>query len=565
MSSESHVAEKFVLIGIDGGTFDVMDPLLEAGRLPNLSRIISQGCRATLKSLTIPTSPLSWSSIATGKNPGKHGIFHFTEKVPGDYSLRFVNAGVRRGPALWELLSEHGKRVIVVNVPITYPPDPVSGYMVSGFDAPDEKSDYTYPRELAEDIKQWIGPYTIDLRLRSSVTKGKRFQILQDARFMEEKKAEVTRKLMERDAWDFLMVVFNITDRIQHWFWQYMDDAHPNHSKVEADVFGEAIAQSYEVTDELIGRILEMAPQDARVMVISDHGFGPASNNAFYLNHWLAQQGFLRYVHAARPFGPISGKLGHKARAHIVKRLPRQWKGFLKRHFPNLKGDLASYVTFSGIDWRHTKAFSSEVDNFIYINLKGREPQGIVEPQDYEACRGDIIEALSALTDPATGDRLVEKVYRREELYHGPFVERAPDLIFDFAEGACRVRPSQEIAGKDGNPVRFHRAENWASGNHRMEGVFAFTGGGVHHGGTVLPEQSVLNVAPSVLYAMGLPIPDDMDGRAMVEAFDSDFQRNVVVRREQGRRGDETKAASPYGDEEAKKIHERLRDLGYLD
>ena len=565
MKEHTYTRNKLVLIGIDGATFDIMDPLLESGRLPHLGRIIGDGCRATLNSLIIPTSPMSWSSIVTGKNPGKHGIFHFTEKVSGQYNIQFVNASVRQGPALWELLSRHGKRVIVVNVPITYPPDPVSGSMVSGFDAPDEKSDYTYPPELSEQIRQWIGPYTIDLRLRSSVTRGKRFQVLRDGRSMEEKKTVVTRNLMESDDWDFLMIVFNITDRIQHWFWQYMDDTHPNYSKVEAEVFGDAISSSYEIVDEQIGRILEMTPDDARVMVISDHGFGPATNRAFYLNHWLAEQGFLRYLHEAKAFGQIFKRLGHEARAQIVKRLPRQWKGLLKRHFPKLKGELASYLSFSGIDWSRTKAFSSEVDNFIYINLKGREPQGIVEPEDYEKCLGEISAALSELADPETGDKLIERVYTRDELYHGSFVEKAPDLIFSFAESACRVRPSQEMTEPNGASVKLHRADNWASGNHRMDGVFAFSGPGVENGGTVLPMQSILDIAPSVLYAMGLPVPEDMDGRAITEAFGSDFQQNEQICFEKPKEVDARQDVRTYEDDEAIKIQQRLKDLGYLD
>ena len=334
MSAYSVTQEKLLLIGIDGATFDVIDPLLKAGKLPHLSRIIQKGCRATLNSLLIPTSPLSWSSIVTGKNAGKHRIFHFTEKIPGHYSIRFMNAGMRHGQAVWKILSRHGKRVIVVNVPITYPPDQVSGYMVSGFDAPDEKSNYTHPPQLAEDIKKWIGPYTIDLRLRSSVTKGKRAQVLQDARKMEEKKAALTCKLMKKDNWDFLMIVFNICDRIQHWFWQYMDTNHQNYTAEEAEIYGDAIFQSYQTADMLIGRLLDEAPESSRVMVISDHGFGPATNKAFYINHWLDKNGFLSYHNNHSCLGNISKRLGHMARGHLVKRLPRHWKGALKRKFP---------------------------------------------------------------------------------------------------------------------------------------------------------------------------------------------------------------------------------------
>lgn len=562
---KSCVREKFVLIGIDGATFDVIDPLLHGGKLPHLARVINRGCRAKLESLIIPTSPLSWSSIVTGKNPGKHGIFHFTEKIPGDYNIRFLNASARRCQALWQLLSKYHKRVIVVNVPITYPPDRILGCMVSGFDAPDEQSDYTYPPELADAIREWIGSYTIDLRLRSSVTKGKRSQILHDARLMEEKKAAVTCKLMQREDWDFLMVVFNITDRIQHWFWQYMDDSHPNYNRAEAEVFGDAVFQSYQIVDGLIGKVLDVAPDDARVMVMSDHGFGPASNKAFYLNHWLAKHGFLSYRHHSRRFGTSSDNIVHKARAHLVKWLPRQWKGTLKRHFPNLKSGLVSYLSFSGIDWSRTKAFSSEVENFVYINLKGREAEGIVEPGDYEKCRKEIIQALLCVKDPDSGDRIIDEVYTREELYHGPFVERAPDLIFTFADSACRVRPSQEVAGSDGSSLRLRRVENWASGNHRMDGVFTFAGSGIRSGGRELAEQSVLSIAPSVLYAMGVPLPDDMDGEVILEAFDSDFRHKVEVRYEHAEGGDRRGDVKPYEENEEEKIKERLRDLGYLD
>jgi predicted AlkP superfamily phosphohydrolase/phosphomutase len=565
MNSHSPTQSKLLLIGIDGGTFDVMDPLLRAGKLPHLSGLISRGCRAQLTSLIIPTSPLCWSSIVTGKNPGKHGIFHFTEKVPGQYSIRFVNARLRRGPAIWQILNHHGKRIIAVNVPITYPPDPVSGFMVSGFDAPDEKSGYTHPSKLAGDIRKWVGQYTIDLRLRSSVTKAKRSRVLRDGRLMEEKKATVARKLMGLDEWDFLMVVFNICDRIQHWFWQYMDETHPNYDRTEATTFGDAISKSYQIIDELIGGILDAAPEDARVMVISDHGFGPATNRAFYLNRWLEKCGFLKYLARPSRMRSLPEMLAQQARPHLVKWLPRKWKGSIKRHFPNVKGGLLSYLNFSGIDWQRTAAFSSEVDNFIFINLKGREHDGIVEPRDYERLRTEIAHALSLQRDPETGDPIIDRVYRREELYHGPCVERAPDLIFTFRDGACRIRPSQEVAGGNGHWMRLHRAETWASGNHRLEGIFVFCGPGIESGGVELAKQSLLNVAPTVLYAMGLPIPTDMDGNVIVDAFDSDFQGGVEVRFEHAREEVLRADSMSYEVREAEKIQERLRDLGYLD
>ena len=205
---------RVLVIGLDGATFDLITPWVDKGELPCFKRLLQEGGHGELKAIPIASSPQSWSSFMTGKNPGKHGVFFFTERIPGTYDVQFANARSRKGKSLWRIASNGGKKVVAVNVPMTYPPEEVNGAMISGFDAPDT-TNFVYPPELEREIRHILKDYIIDLRLRSSVTKNKRGEVLEGLKLMEEQRYKLCEHMMDRCDWDLFMVVFNATDRVQ--------------------------------------------------------------------------------------------------------------------------------------------------------------------------------------------------------------------------------------------------------------------------------------------------------------------------------------------------------------
>lgn len=530
--------------------------------MPNLARLIAQGSGSVLRSTMPPTSGPAWTSFATGMNPGKTGIYDFLYRREGSYLFPPVNASMRSGRTLWRLLGEAGRRVGVVNVPISYPVEPVEGTFISGWLTPYFAKDYTWPPELGEEIRAKVGDYRIYPSETFSESSREAF-----FRACDELLALVTETsayLMDRDDWDFFMTVYFDVDRILHQLWHYLDDAHPWHARQKGGASEERIApilRYFEKLDRDIGRLVAKAGDSATVMVMSDHGMGRASRFVV-LNNLLLELGFLGLrsdlptrLKAAALRAGFSLRNVHRlvdalgAAKHAEYKNAYALDAVLKRLF----------LSFHNVDWSRTKAYSfGRHYGSLFLNVRGREPSGIVERgANYERVRDEIAEAVLAWRDPELGRPLVSKALRREEIYHGPRFDEAPDLVLLPADDADIFYGLSDFGS-----ARVWDETYRYSGMHRDNGTLVMSGAGVR-AGAALADPAIVDLAPTLLYLLGADVPEDMDGRVLEEAIEPSILAARPPRR-RGRSDENTGTGTDYSEAEQAEVMQRLRDLGYL-
>jgi predicted AlkP superfamily phosphohydrolase/phosphomutase len=565
MPTETKGKPRALVIGLDGATLDLVKPWADEGKLPTLSRLMERGAWGALRSTVPPVTAPAWTSFMTGKNPGRHGIFDFIELKPGTYDVRYTNGGTARARSLWRILGDSGLRVGVVNVPMTYPPEEVNGYLISGLDTPDEESDFIRPAGLARELKERLGGVRLDIRhLGYMNDDGKRDAVLKAMGELEEHRAEVVSYLMETRPVDFLMVVFNATDQVQHHFWHYMDPAHPQYDAGGAARYGAAILDIYRKVDSLAGRLISALPEDASVIVMSDHGAGPMGKRYLHLNRYLADIGVLAFKEKKGRDLAWLRRMDGFVRSNISPGAKMR----LNRLFPSLRGRMESYSAMSMIDWEKTRAFAVEISGTspnIWINAAGSMPRGTVgRGREYDELVDYIIEKIYEIKDPATGGRFVKRAYRRAEVYEGPSLASAPDIILSWWDSApFVVKPSP----LDGPPVAYgsgplRGGSEW-SGTHRLEGM-TILNGPAFKAGHLAGGAGIADIAPTILHVLGVPVPDDMDGRVMVDALRDGPAVDRPIDYQKGA-GPPGREGAPYTDDEAVKVHERLSRLGYMD
>jgi predicted AlkP superfamily phosphohydrolase/phosphomutase len=524
---------------------------------------MEMGAWGELESTIHPLSPQAWASFMTGKNPGKHGIFEFVEHKPNSYELSYVNGGFVQGKKLWKLLSEAGKRVCVINVPFTYPPDQVNGCLIAGLDAPGAHSGFCYPPELLDELTGTFGEY----QLRQHPYKAKPETYFQEILRQFDYVLKVTTYLKAKEPWDLFVVVFESTDLVQHFYWHYAFPEEFGIPPTNNKNLAEAILNVYVKIDQRLGELLELRESDETVMVMSDHGFSPC-RKIFFMDKWLHKQGYLTYREEKQRSHTLA-KLLHLA---FQKYFPNRLKPWVASHTPSLRDQLRSYLTTATIDWQHTKAFSLGIDSTnIFVNSKGRFPNGIVEEgREYEKLREDIASALEALVDPETGEDLVSTVYRREELYHGECLEKAPDLLVTWKNFEYNTRKGcdREGGGFLGSSLEFSDVSGYSSlqksGTHHVNGVFIAEGPHIKHKGQ-FGGAKIIDLAPTILYLLGERIPEDMDGRIIEEIIKEPFLANNPIRHSAEGATDTRITPTGYGEGEEEYIRDKLRGLGYID
>jgi predicted AlkP superfamily phosphohydrolase/phosphomutase len=566
---------KIVIIGLDSATWDLMGPWMEEGRLPNLASLVGAGVKGALESAIPPLTPPAWTSFMTGKNPGKHGIFYFLEPQPGSYAMRYANGGSRRSRTFFGLLSDAGFSVGSVNVPFTYPPEPLNGFQISGFDAPSEKSAFIHPPALRAEVEQIVGKLRFDItHLGFMSTDKRRMQVLADMGKVDEQWTKLALYLLEKHPAELMMFTFMSIDTVQHHFWQYLDPKHFMFDPAGAEKFGDAVLRVYQRLDEAVGRLVEKLPRETTVIVVSDHGGGPVSDRVVYLNRYLSQLGLLRYREQQK--SPLTKAKEQAVRAVykvLYGTLGPDQKKFLAGLLPGLRERFeGAYTSFGNIDWANTKAYCSEIlasPPSIWINKRNEKPAGIVSEEEYESLLALISEKLGELKDPRTGQPVVSRVYRRDELFHGPFAREAPDLILDWwSENAFSIKPSFPEEN-DQPPLQILprgpvREPEWG-GTHRKLGVLVMKGQAFKKG-VRIDGARLVDVAPTLLHLMGQRIPDDMDGRVLVEAFEPEFSKQHPVQHEKSSpEASESVNNNSYTAEDAAQIEARLKALGYIE
>lgn len=559
---------RVMVIGIDGGTFRLIDPLLQEGQLPTLARLIQEGVRGTLRSTIRPMSPPSWSSFMTGKNPGKHGVYGFFEARGDGYALKVANSRSIKARTLWEILSREGKRVVTFNLPMTHPPYPVNGFMVSQLISPGMGEEFTFPPQLSERIKSLFPTYLEALRVdpsRERDIQRKKELILESMRKSTGERNRVMLYLMSEGYWDVFATVFTETDRLQHFLWADMDPTHPRYN-APGPKHRTAIQEHYRDLDSIVEEVSKALGDDTILFIVSDHGF-VGVHKQFHINHWLASQGLLtirgRMTQSSIELtsrlrgSSLYGPLRKAALAIPSPRLKSRLRAATKTKL--IKGSLFE----RDIDWEQTKAYWVPGQG-IRINLIGREPQGVVPPDDYLSLRESIKKALSEVVDPETKEQVVERVYEREAIYNGPFLERATDLVVELRTDEDSARSYTFSARID--PQRLDEIVgviNRKSGDHHPDGILLAWGPHIVRG-LELEGAQVVDLAPTILYSLGLPVSSDMDGRILEEIFIPDFREQNPPRYQEVKEEILTHEYA-YSQEEEGDIRERLRGLGYLD
>ena len=527
----NRLMSRFLVIGLDGAEPSLVEPWMEEGRLPHLRRLKDRGAYLPLASTRPPATFPAWTTCVTGVNPGRHGLFDFTEMASGAYRLQFTNATYRKAPALWQTLSEAGKRVGVLSVPATYPPEAVNGFMVSGFDSPVATgidASFVYPPELYSEVKDWRFAEFQE----TNIGAGWHDRMLPALLAKIETKETIACRLLAKEPWDFFMMVFGESDTVSHHFWLFHDPQSPRNRPGHET----AIRDVYERLDTAVGRLIEAAGDDVTVGVVSDHGFGGAGTGVVHLNNWLAENGFLTYERGQ----------GDWLKRLALRFTPEQSRGALFRKLRGLATHAESRARFGGIDWSRTRAWSEELNYFpaIRVNLAGREPQGQVASEDYSHFVQDLCQRLEAWAP-------VKHAWPRAEIYEGAHLEYAPDIVLELAleEGyshSClrsrggppfrRIRPDEYLGGK----------ERGMNGNHRPEGVLFLSEP------VTAANASIEDIAPTVLARLGVAGPP-MDGRSLLDG--------TTCVSDAGTSPEKT----PYTDKEEALIEKRLRALGYFE
>ncbi len=525
------------MIGIDGATFDIISPMMEGGELPNIARLMKGGVSGRLRSVFPPVTLPAWTSFKTGKNPAKHGVFAFLRGIPYiSKEVQGISAADVTEKSFWKILSQHGYRVGVVNVPTTYPPESVNGVLISGFDTPSLRSEFTHPRELRHVL---VNDFQYELDVTERIA-GKEDQFISKSKRRIGKLTNVACFLLRNHEFDFFMINFMAVDHTQHFFFGYRDPNHPLY-KPEKSKYGKSIEDIYRFMDDKLGFILSQVEEETDVFIVSDHGFGPELGSV-YLNEWLVTEGFLKLKKRKISSGRRDNKvqqlmdwLGPGTTSRFTKRLPKLVKGKIS--------ELLSWA--DDIDWARTLAYSGGYYGKIYINLRGREKEGIVTPgEEYENVIAQLEDRLYRWTDPETGERIVNRIHRKEEIYAGKYFSMAPDLTVIIKDMAYVDWPGF----RDGRVFYPPRQ----GGDHRLNGIFIASGPDIRDAGQGVKDLIIYDIAPTILHLFGVPVPQDMDGRVLKEIFrdgSEPAQREVKY--------------EPV-DVERKKVREKIKELRAL-
>lgn len=559
---------KVLVIGLDGATYDLLKPWAEQGWMPTLQRLMMEGVAGELGSTIPPMTAPAWTSFMTGKNPGRHGLYDWIYRHEDSYDVSPVTARRNGEMALWDILGKSGHRVCTVNVPMTFPPKPVNGAVISGLPAPSTEAGIVYPRGLLSEIEREVGEYLLYPDPGQAYSDSGIDAFLAHLYRTTERRFQVMAYLRAREAWDFFMLVLSGTDTVQHAMWRYMSPEHPRYEPGKAEKYGDAILHYFQYVDQALGEVVADLDHDTTLVLMSDHGFGPF-HKFIHVNNWLREEGWLKIKRTPISQAKLTAFRAGFAPMTIYNLLMDIGMGAMKREVERGKGTgllRKLFLSFDDVDWPQTAAYSLGNVGQIYLNVHGREPEGSVKPgAEYESVRNEIISRLWELCDPETGEQVVQDVYRREEIYSGPNADKAADIVFIptrmeyFGFGECDFGWYRVI-----EPVK-----RGISGTHRLNGMFLIWGRPVQPG-LWLEGASIYDLAPTILHLMGQPVPADMDGKVLAKALAEGYHvqssptATSVDGGEAGQEHDVSAEDDDLSELEEAQIARRLRDLGYV-
>ncbi len=481
---------KIVVIGLDGGTWDLLDVWMKQGIMPNLSRMVQEGTAGVLESTPNPSSVPGWVSLVTGMNPGKHGVFSLTTRSM-DGVTDWVSGKAIRSPRVWDYLGEQGRSVCILNMPLTYPPEKVNGFLMCDYFAPRSGAIVSYPAEFHSSLSKEIGGYSIHLYDDSHDMAGYLLRLKEAT----QQRSDALQFMMQNHDLDFYMLCFETLARTQRGIWKRLDPREPEYNDPQSAVFRERAFACFTIIDDTLGKLMDLLGEDGNLFVVSEHG-ECALKGFFMADHWLSDLGLLEYSSLSLSRTKLSQRLG----------LTNPSKS--KVECMNL-----SVGHEGAIQWDRTLAFAGQnYERAIRISDNLKHGGGRVHGMTYNEVREQIEQKLMELKDK-DGLPAVAKVLRHDEIYHGPYVSEAADLLVEMAIPGFRIKSGLQLqANSYFKPV----TEPW--GDDQRQGVLAAWGRGVKRGGRIAGA-SVMDITPTVLHLSGVPVPDDVDGRVLAELF----------------------------------------------
>ncbi|HEX2051511.1 MAG TPA: alkaline phosphatase family protein [Actinomycetota bacterium] len=537
-----------VVAGLDGAAWHLLEPMIEDGVMPRLASLRARGASGRLRS-TVPTyTPPAWTSAFTGVNPGRHGVYGFVEGHAQSERAELVHSGKVRAPTVWRVANAQDARAGVYNVPLTYPPQGLDGWMVSGMMTPGygERLEGFAARGpdgvspgLERDIQRWAPGYVVDVS--ANYEQDWRDEALcRRALASIRQRRTVLERLLESDPVDVVFAVLEAPDRLQHVYYRYMDPRDELFDTPAARAIRPHVHECFAAMDEIVGALEDYAGVDGGVLVCSDHGF-TAWEVSVHVNALLERWGYLALRRGARALqsGAVR-KLVPLAKRVLPRKLARDAKG----------------RTFAAIDWGRTRAFASPIpQQGVFVNVRGRERFGIVPPDELAAVKDDLVARFEALTGP-DGRRVADRVWRSEDVFEGDALDGAPDVLPVLA--GHRYELDDELFHRE----PFTDVSTMPRGVHHPDGIVVVAGAGARAGARL--DAHVTDVMPTLLYQAGLAVPEGLDGAVIDAAFEPEWRADRPVRTVAPLSSAETSDVSPYSADEEAIIEESLRGLGYL-
>lgn len=527
-----------VLIGLDGATFTVLDYLMENGHMPFLKSFTEKGFRSELMSTANPLTPPAWVSMVTGRNPGVHGVYDFLRWEERKGAVYFIlnNSTDIRCETIWSRLSDQGMKATHLNFPIMFPPKPINGFAIPSMVQWRHIKKSVYPEGVVEILKgipgfkpdEWCTTYgdVVEMMHERALYPEEQEEWVERNILRDRQWFNILKHFMKNEPTDMTAIVFDGVDKLQHLCWRFLDPGCMPEKWLdwERNMQGKVLEYFHNM-DAYIDEIVSLAGKEANVFIVSDHGFGP-TRYLFHINVLLK-------------------KLGHLG-----------WKEYDEK-----TKAVSQELSFTNLDWEKTSAYTgTPASNAVCIRAPGPPGENTLERGEYLGFREKLRQELLDFRDPENGEQIVTRVITREEAYSGPAVDKAPDLLLTLSDGSF-------VSVADEEPIVWNRPDIF--GTHRPEGIL-IAGGPVIQQARPREPADILDIAPTLLYSLGLPIPGDYEGRVTTEAVKTvHLEANPLVIGENGEIAETPSSAkhkdSPYSEDEEKEIMDQLRALGYVE
>ncbi|MCH9021186.1 MAG: alkaline phosphatase family protein [Planctomycetes bacterium] len=539
-----------LIIGIDGGTWAVLKPAIQTGMMPCLKGLLDTGASGILESVIPAITPAAWGSFQTGMNPGAQGVYDFNRWNRQKRKMMPVNSTDLTN-TLWDILSAAGKRVGVLNVPMTYPPRSINGYMVTGFLTPSLDSDFTSPAQLKAELLREIPNYDI-LNLEKAFVKPSQIQwadFVESMRHNIDCRARAAEFLIKKEGLDLFMVHFQASDVVQHVLWGYLDETHPLYdSQKQKYIFEHFYKYLDEKIEQVITAFANQASGQHAVFVISDHGF-QAHLKKFNLARWLCQEGFMntKLTTPSKGTPPMMKQLQRAGLGKLIRRfLPSKTVSKIEKTV-KLKESRFDIERSSVLMQRSCR------EGFLFL-LQDSE-------QDRKETEQKLKEMIREIKDDQTGQPVMANVYSKEEIYHGRYLDRMPDLTLVPADGYT-FELTNRIEEKMFQNVDFENEVH--IGTHHKDGIFVAQGDGIACNQGI--HAHITDILWTILHYLQLPISQDRDGQVIENIFTDEFRKTNPIKETSRIEQPSPEASSEnvYSNKEQQQIENRLKDLGYL-